>query len=190
MPTTNHTSRAPNKNTRAADSQFTLAESEKTSENLAPLRPRGRPGGMSMTTASKITASTAAMAKTAPRNPRLASSAAPSRKPTPLTAFFDPVSTATQRNSPAPSRGASSLTADFEDILAKSLATPDAPCTHITNTTDAPTAQPGSSCANASSAATCIASPAYSVAVRPKRAAIQPADRLVTMPAISYRTNK
>ena len=47
----------------------------------------------------RITASTAAMASTAGVNPTSASKAAPSRNPTPLTAFFEPVSTATHRNS-------------------------------------------------------------------------------------------
>src|SRR6056297_2174057 len=132
MPTTNHTSRAPKRKTRAAESQLTLADFEKTSENLAPLRPVGRPGGMARATATRITASTAAIAQTAPTKPTPARSAAPSRKPSPLTAFLEPVSAATQRKRPPSLFGASSLTADFDDILARSLATPEAPCTTIT----------------------------------------------------------
>ena len=67
------------------------------------------------------------MASTARSKPTPASSAAPSRKPSPFTAFFEPVSTATQRNSPPAALGASSFTADLDDILARSLATPDRP---------------------------------------------------------------
>ena len=160
MPTTNHTSRAPNRNTLAALSQFTLGDLEKTSENFAPLRPLGRPGGMAVSTAIRISARIAAMPSTAQTKPSVASKAAPSRKPRPLTMFLEPVSSATQRNNPPSSAGASNLTADFDDILAKSLATPLAPCTSMTNTTEAPTAQDGSSCASASSATICKPSPA------------------------------
>ena len=39
--------------------------------------------------------------------------------------------------------GASSFTADFEDILARSLATPDTPCTAITKATEAATPHVG-----------------------------------------------
>src|SRR6056297_621408 len=127
MPTTNHTSRAPNRNTRAADSQLTLADFEKTSENLVPFRPLGSPGGMKISTATRIAARTAAIPSTAQTKPSVASSAAPRRNPSPFTAFFDPVRIATQRNSPPFSAGASSFTADFDDILARSFATPEAP---------------------------------------------------------------
>ena len=82
---------------------------------------------MAQATATRIAANTPAMAQTAPTNPIPANSAAPKRKPTPLTAFLDPVSTATQRKSPPSSEGASNLTADFDDILARSLATPETP---------------------------------------------------------------
>lgn len=80
-------------------------------------------------------------------------------KPKPLTAFFDPVETATQRNSPPSSVGASSFTADFDDILARSLATPETPCTAMTKATEAATGQAGSSCARATSAPICSDSP-------------------------------
>ena len=72
-----------------------------------------------------------AIVQTAGAKPSRPSNAAPRKNPKPLTAFFEPVSAATQRNR-APSPGASSLTADFDDILARSLATPDTPCTAIT----------------------------------------------------------
>ena len=55
------------------------------------------------------------MPQTAVWNPASAKSAAPRKKPAPLTAFFDPVSAATQRNSPPSVVGASSFTADFDD---------------------------------------------------------------------------
>src|SRR3546814_3200845 len=65
------------------------------------------------------------------------SSAAPSKKPQPLTAFFEPVRTATQRKSaPFSSAGASTLTALFELILARSFATPETPWTTMTKTTE------------------------------------------------------
>jgi hypothetical protein len=48
-------------------------------------------------------ASAAAIAATAPRNPASSSSAPPRKKPAPFSAFFEPVSAATQRYS-APSR--------------------------------------------------------------------------------------
>src|SRR6056297_3429063 len=124
MPTTNQTSRAPKRNTRAALSQFTLDDFENTSENFAPFRPFGRPEGMAIRTAARMTARTAATASTAGANPRGARSAAPRRKPRPFTAFFDPVRSATQRKRPPSAVGARILTADFEDILARSLATP------------------------------------------------------------------
>src|SRR6056297_681366 len=132
VPTTNHTSRAPKRQTRAALSQFTFGDFDRISENFAPLRPLGRPGGMAISTATRIAVSTAAIASTAQPNPSVASSAAPIRKPRPFTAFFDPVRIATQRKSPPCAVGARILTADFEDILARSLATPDAPWTAIT----------------------------------------------------------
>ena len=185
MPTTNQTSRAPNKNTRAALSQFTLGDFENTSENFVSLRPFGSPGGMAIKTASRIAARIAAMPKTAQTNPSVASKTAPSRNPAPFTMFLDPVRIATQRKRAPSCDGASNLTADLDDILARSLATPLAPCTSITKATDVPIAQVGSSCAKASRASTCNPSPAYSVDVRPNRAAIQPAQRLVMTPAIS-----
>ncbi len=79
----------------------------------------------------------------------------------PLTAFFEPVSSATQRKSaPSCPAGARIFTALFELILARSLATPETPCTAITKTTEVATAQAGSSWASAISAPICSASPA------------------------------
>ncbi len=159
MPTTNHTSRAPNRNIRAADNRFTSRDFDQTSRKLASFLPAGRPGGRNRATASRIAASTPAIARTAGTNPTSPSSTVPSRNPIPLTAFFDPVRAATQRNSVPSVSGASTLTADFDDILAKSLATPDRPCTAMTKMTDAVTPQAGSRNARAPSAAICRASP-------------------------------
>ncbi len=107
-----------------------------------------------------MAASAAAIPSTAGTKPAVPSSAAPRRKPTPLTAFFEPVSTATQRKSPPGTVGASTFTALLALILARSLATPEAPCTAITKATEAGMLQAGSSCASASSATTCSPSPA------------------------------
>ena len=131
-PTTNHTSRAPNRNTRAAESQFTFGLTEKTSRKAAPRRPRGRPEGMPIATASRISASMAAMPSTAGTKPTVARSPAPTRKPKPFTAFLDPVSMATQRKSPPRAAGASPFTALLALILLRSLATPEAPWTAMT----------------------------------------------------------
>ena len=87
---------------------------------------------MTTATAAAIAPSPPAMIQIAARKPNAASSAAPRKKPTPFTAFFDPVSTATQRKSPPSALGAKSFTALFDDILARSLATPETPCVTIT----------------------------------------------------------
>ena len=54
------------------------------------------------------------------------------KKPTPLSAFFEPVRIATMRNSAPTPSPATNLTALFELILVRSLATPDSACTAIT----------------------------------------------------------
>ena len=160
MPTTNQVSRAPNRNIRASDSRFTRGSVENTWANFAAFEPFGSPAGMNSTTASRIAARITAIRITLALNPMRPSRAAPRKKPKPFTAFLDPVSTATQRNSaPSPS-GASSFTADFDDILARSLATPDSPCTAITKGTDSAIAQLGSSRDRAKSATICSVRPA------------------------------
>ena len=160
MPTTNHTSRAPNRKSRAADSRLIAGSFENTSRNFAPLRPAGSPCGINRATATRITARPAAIASTEGRKPTRASSEAPSANPSPLIAFFDPVRIATQRKRLLSPSGTSSLTALFADILARSLATPDSPCTAITKGTETAIVQPGSSRERAASATTCSASPA------------------------------
>src|SRR3546814_19123726 len=76
MPTTNHASRAPNRNIRAADSRLTLRFFEKTSMNFTFFLPRGRPAGIDSTTATRITARTAAIPIIAPWKPTVAANAA------------------------------------------------------------------------------------------------------------------
>ena len=116
---------------------------------------------MNAATPASTSASPAAIASTDASNPKPASSAAPRKNPTPLTAFFEPVSSATQRNSaPSTLAGASSLTALFALIFARSLATPDTPCASATKAAEAATLHAGSSCVSASSAAICNPSPA------------------------------
>ena len=163
---------------------------DSTSENFASLRPTGSPLGMPISTAIKITNKIAAMVKTEGTNPNRAKTAAPNKKPAPFTAFFEPVKTATQRNNPLSPAGANNLTALLELIFAKSFATPDNPWTNMTKITDAVSPQAGFNCDKANRAITCKLNPAYNVAFNPKRAAIQPADRLVITPAISYKTNR
>ena len=92
MPTTNHTSRAPNRNIRASDSRFTRTSFDRQPPQLSSdfIRP-GRPGGRNSATAARMTASTAAMPQTAAWKPASPSSAAPRKNPSPFTAFFDPV---------------------------------------------------------------------------------------------------
>ena len=66
-------------------------------------------------------------------NPTSVSSRPPRKKPTPLSAFFEPVRIATQRKSDDPSpSGTTSLTALLELILVRSLAMPESACAAIT----------------------------------------------------------
>src|SRR5664279_102766 len=67
-----------------------------------------------------------ASVRTAVWNPKMVSSRPPRKKPTPFSAFFDPVRIATQRYSEDWSfSGTTSLTALLELILLRSFATPD-----------------------------------------------------------------
>ena len=61
------------------------------------------------------------------------SNPAPMKKPTPFSAFFDPVRIATSLKSP-PSP-ATAFTALFDDIFVRSFATPDSACNAMTNVT-------------------------------------------------------
>ena len=84
--------------------------------------PEGSMTRVTISTTNSIPASTAK----APRNPIHSSSAAPTKNPAPLSAFFEPVSTATYLNSldspPSPARV---FTLALADILFRSLAMPD-----------------------------------------------------------------
>ena len=128
MPTTNQTSRAPNRKRRAKDKRFTrLSCDRQPPQASSDFSFPGRPAGRNSTTAIRITAKTPAIAQTAASNPASARRTAPRKNPSPFTAFFDPVSADTQRKRPPSSFGAKSFTADFEDILARSFATPETP---------------------------------------------------------------
>ena len=75
----------------------------------------------------------AAIANSEPRNPSASSRTPPRKKPTPLSAFFEPVRIATHLKSAesAPS-GTSTLIALFALILVRSFAMPDSACAAIT----------------------------------------------------------
>ena len=129
--------------------------------------------------ASQTSASTAAITGHRRREPNSVSSAPPRKKPTPLSAFFDPVSTATQRYSaPGWSSGTSSLMLLLALILFRSLAMPDSACAAITQGTVSHAA--GTSSMH--SAATCRPRPMFMVRFKPIRAPSQPPTRLVMTP--------
>ena len=176
---TNQTSRAPNRNKRAADSRLMARLLEKMSRNFGLFfaLPRSR---LSSHRLSIHTMSSApAIHATAWVNPSTASMAPPRKKPTPFNAFFDPVRAATQRNNaPCWSPGTSSLMALLALILLRSLAMPDSACAHITQAMVSHAA--GSASIN--SATTCSASPIFIVRLSPMRAPSQPPTRLVTTP--------
>ena len=110
-----------------------LRSCEKTSLNFVPFRPRGRPDGMPISTATRIAASTAAIASTAGAKPIKASSAAPSRKPSALHRVLRPGQHRDPAEEPALAPvGASTLTALLALILERSFATPETPCTAMT----------------------------------------------------------
>ena len=94
-PTTNQTSREANRNRRAAESQLMAGDLEKSEVNLTFFFDRPRSPGNETTVPSNTTSSAPAMAPSAPTKPRLARSTLPTKKPTPLSAFFEPVSRAT-----------------------------------------------------------------------------------------------
>ena len=125
-------------------------------------------------------ASAAAIAATAPRKPASSSSAPPRKKPAPLSAFFEPVSTATQRYSaPSASAGTSSFTALLALILLRSLAMPESACAAITHGTVSAAAGTSS----IASAHDLQPEPDVHGAIQAQmRAPSQPPTRLVTMP--------
>ncbi len=124
-------------------------------------------------------ASAAAIAATAPRNPASSSSAPPRKKPAPFSAFFEPVSAATQRYSaPSAPAGTSSFTALLALILLRSFAMPESACAAITHGTVSAAAGTSS----IASATICSPSPMCMVRFSPRCAPSQPPTRLVTMP--------
>ena len=80
----------------------------------------------------KMTIITKAIKINDAKNPNIANKAQPTRNPKPLTAFFEPVNTATHLNNPSLLFGARIFTADLDDILVKSLAIPLKPWTTST----------------------------------------------------------
>ena len=132
-PTTNHTSRAPKRKKRAAESTFTsgLLESSPRKAAFAFARPSSR--GSVASVSSHTAASAAAIAHSAPRKPSSDSSSPPRKKPAPLSAFFEPVSSATHlKSAPSASGGTSTLMELFALILVRSFATPLSACVPIT----------------------------------------------------------
>ena len=134
-PTTNQMSRAPKRKNRAADSTFTARVFANRSAQPAfcfavPIAPGN------ITDAAISTASNApAITTSAPANPAALSKNPPRKKPQPFNAFFDPVSSATHRNSaPRPSSpvGTSTLIALFALIFVRSFAIPDSACAAMT----------------------------------------------------------
>ncbi|MNF89654.1 hypothetical protein D3C84_721870 [compost metagenome] len=117
--------------------------------------------------ASQISASTAAMASTAPAKPSRASRAPPRKKPTPLSAFFEPVRSATHLYSvPCWLSGTSSLIELLALILFRSLAMPDSAWAPITQGM----LSQGAGTVSISKAATCRPRPIFMVRLRPRRA--------------------
>ena len=104
-------SRDPNRNRRAAESQFTRGsfESRCLSSTRAPERPAA--GGSSKAEARSARARPLARARQVCSKPRLASSPPPRKKPRPFNVFFEPVSQATHFiRPPASPAGTTSLT--------------------------------------------------------------------------------
>ena len=164
---TNQTSRAPKRNSRAADSTLIAWLLERMSLNfgLAFALPRSFFNRTRLLI--QITASTAAIARTAPANPSSVSSAPPRKNPTPLSAFFEPVRMATHLYSvPCWLSGTRSLIELLADILFRSLAIPDNACAPITQGTVSHAA----GTVSINSATTCIARPRFIVRFRPSRA--------------------
>ena len=189
-PTTNQTSRAPNRKTRAAASRFTAGDRANHSRTLREAFALPNSCGKRVQTSTKTPASIAAINHSAGRNPTACSSAPPTKNPIPLVAFFEPVNQATQRNNcPAPSC-AVALIALLAAVLVRSLAMPHSPCAPTTQATDNAAPQPGSSPDSSTNPAICTPMPQANMRGMPKRTASQPPIALVTMPAASYSRNR
>ena len=90
-PTTNQTSRAPNRKSLAAESQLIAALFEKRAVNLTFFLERPISDGNATTVPNRTTKSPAAIAISAPMKPSVERSTLPTKKPAPLSAFFEPV---------------------------------------------------------------------------------------------------
>src|SRR6266446_224535 len=136
-PTTNQTSRAENRNRRAAESQFTAELLENSVVNLTFDLAFPRPLGSATTVPIKTAKSPAAITVSEPTKPNSPSSAPPMKKPSPLSAFFDPVRRATHRKrAPSSPSGTTTSIALLALILVRSFAIPESACAAITYATD------------------------------------------------------
>src|ERR1700685_2732571 len=132
-PTTNQTSRAENKNSRAADSQFTATLLENKVVNLTLDLAFPIALGSAATVPSSTIASPAAIARRDPTKPNAVRRAAPRKKPAPLSAFLDPVRRATHlKRAPSSPSGTTTLIALLALILVRSLAIPESACAAMT----------------------------------------------------------
>ncbi|MNF89663.1 hypothetical protein D3C84_721960 [compost metagenome] len=116
---------------------------------------------------SQISERTAAMVTTAPLKPNRANNAPPRKKPTPFSAFFEPVRMATHwYKVPCWPSGTRSLIELLALILLRSLAMPDSACAPITQEMVSQAA----GTANISNAMTCRPRPMFMVRFSPRRA--------------------
>ena len=195
-PTTNHTSRAPNKATRAAASP--LMPAFLANSSLADFDALALPiiGGTAQTTPMSTKTNKAAISQSEWAKPKACSITPPKKKPRPFMAFLLPVNHATHLKSwllPPSSALAWAcviLMADLLAVLVKSLATPQMPCAITTQATDIAMVQLGSSKESNTNPLICVSRPTVSMRWMPKRVANQPPIKLATMPAASYSRNK
>ncbi len=176
---TNHTSRAPNRNNRAADRMFTLADLEKISENFGLFLALPRSDFKLIRLPMKTNTNTAAIAATAYWKPIKDNNAPPKKNPAPFKAFFDPVRIAIHlNNAPCAFSGTKVLMALLALILLRSFAMPDMACAAITQGMVNQLA----GTASIKSAMICKPSPMFMVRFSPSRAPSHPPIRLVTTP--------
>src|SRR5450432_229796 len=136
-PTTNQMSRDPNKKKRAAESKLMSRLLDRRPLSLLLVFALPISAGRDSTDPRSTSKSTPAMVQSERLKPRVVSKRPPRKKPTPFSAFFEPVRTATHLNSAEPSlSGAMSLMVLFALILVRSLAMPDSDCAAITYATD------------------------------------------------------
>src|SRR5487761_2410336 len=144
-PTTNHTSREPNMNTRAAAIRLMARVLANSSRKLFDDFAFPSSRGSSAAAPTSTIASIPAISHSAGRNPTTCNRNPPMKNPAPLVAFFDPVNQATQRNNCPMSCVDDALIALFDEVLVRSFATPATPCASTTHATDATAPQDGCS---------------------------------------------